>query len=394
MTTMKIWFLGLIALVLMTACGKSRSQEEEHHDEVDTLRIVTLTAQQMSTAQIVLAAAELRASGSEIEATAQIQAAPDRTAHVGPRISGRVVSFSTRVGDNVSAGQSLAVIDSPELSRAKADYVNALTASTLARQVADKERVLFERRISSEREWRTAEAEALRAQAEQRAAEDALHTLGVADSSLKALESGGHYASTFDLVSPISGHVVAHQGALGQVVESGFAVFTVMDLRQVWAVADMYEQDLKSVSTGQAVQVRVAAYPDRTFRGRVDNVGAVLETGTRTVKVRVVLQNGDLALKPGMFATVTLAPAPTDSTRRSVFVPASAVQRDAQNTIVFVALGGSKFQSRTISAGKVGPNWVEVLSGVSAGDSVVTSGAFLLKSQLRKGQLGESHPHG
>lgn len=383
----------LAAWLIASACATPGTGAEGHHDEADSVRVVTLTTEQLATAQISLAAAELRVAGSEIEATAQIQAAPERTAHISARIAGRVVSFGAREGENVAAGQSLAVIDSPELSRAKTNYVNALTAANLARQVADKERLLYERRISSEREWRSAEAEAMRARAEQRAAEDELHTMGVADSSLTALEADSHYASTFDLLSPISGHVVEHKGALGQVVEPGFAVFTVMDLRQVWTVIDVYEQDLGKVASGQAVRVRVAAYPERIFSGKVDNVGAVLETVTRTVKVRVVLPNPDLALKPGMFANVALSATSRDSSRRSVFVPAAAVQRDGASMMVFLALGGAKFESITVAVGETGPQWIEVLSGVSAGDSVVTTGAFLLKSQLRKSQLGESHPH-
>jgi RND family efflux transporter MFP subunit len=163
-------------------------------------------------------------------------------------------------------------------------------------------------------------------------------------------------------------------------------------LREVWNVIDIYEQDLARLSPGKAVQVRVHSYPDRVFRGTVDNIGATVERTTRTVKVRVLLPNPGQLLKPGMFANVSLTGASAGS-ERALMVPAAAVQRDAATSIVFVALGNGRFQARTIVVGRTNSSWIEVTSGISVGDSVVTTGAFLLKSQLRKSQLGESHPH-
>lgn len=389
--TRTLWLAagGVLMVALASGCTGGDDGEAAEAPAEASDSVLTLTLEQVASAGIAWGRVEPQASGGGIEATAEIVAAPDRVARVGTRVSGRLTELRAGVGDRVRRGQVLGVVDSPELGRAKADYLSALASARVAAETAERERGLFERQISSEREWRQAEAEAIRARAERDAAENRLHALGLEDAELEALQTEAHYSSTVALTAPLSGEVVGRDASLGQNIDPIDVVFTVMDLREVWLLVDVYEKDLREVAVGQGAEVAVAAYPGARFRGKVANVGAILEAQSRAVKVRVVLPNADGRLKPGMFATVRLTGARGGESATGLYVPEGAVQRDGGVPIVFLPAGPGRFRHVQVRTGRERPGWVEVVSGVAAGDSVVTAGAFLLKSELRKSELGE-----
>lgn len=377
----------LAAAAASAGCGDdppATDTDAESHDE----SVVELTTEQMHSAGIEIAPVAFRPVVHVIEATAVVEPVPDRTARIGPRVEGRVVWAGANVGDTVRAGAALARIDSPELGRAKADYLAALTGAQVARETADREARLHAERISSEREWREAVAAATRAEAERDAAEARLHVLGLTDEDLEALSSERHYSSTFDVRSPIAGIVVERQAPLGATVAPTDILFTVMDLRTVWVQVDAYDEQLAGLRVGQPVHARTRAYPDRVFTGRIGNIGAVLDPATRAVKLRVELPNADGALKPGMFADVDIEVS-RSSGDSTLVVPAGAVQQDGGQTIVFVAVGAGRFERRVVTAQPAGHEWVAVAQGLAPGEEVAVSGTFVLKSELRKGELGE-----
>ena len=385
-------FAASLPLLVALACGGGSPPPEEVHTAEQGPATVQLTAEKLRSAGITLGDVVERVLAVPVEASAQIEAAPNRVARVGSRVTGRVVQVTAGIGDFVSAGATVAVVDSPDLARAKADYLSTLASAKLARLTADREKALFERRISAEREWRQAEADAVRADSEKEAAENQLHSLGVADAELASLQTEGHYKSTVNLTAPLSGIVVEQAASIGQTVEPADILFTIMDLRQVWIVMDVFEKDVRLVSEGQVADVRVSAYPDKAFRGRVANVGVVLEPQSRATKVRVVLSNADRLLKPGMFATVQLQ-ATAQGGAKGLFVPAGAVQRDGADSVVFVARDSGTFEVRRITSGLTSRDWIQVVSGLSKGDRIAITGVFTLKAELRKGELGEGDEH-
>ena len=349
--------------------------------------VVKLTPEQVTSARIALAKVERRTLSGLVEATAQIEPAADRQARVGPRISGRVSVLKAGVGDSVKQGATLALIDSPELGRAKADYLAAVATANVTWEGAAREKALYDKNISSQKDWREAEAAAVKARAEKEAAENRLHALGVSDEDLSRLSVRGHYKSTMSVLSPMDGIVVERPVSLGQMVAPSDTLFLVMDLREVWILVDVYERDLAQVQVGQSVRVKVAAYKAKDYRGTVQNVGAVVDPKTRAVKVRVVLPNPG-ELKPGMFATVSIE-GTTGEKHEHLFVPAAAIQREGDKNIVFVPRGDTAFHPRTVKLGHQAGEWVEVQEGLAEGDRVVTSGSFALKSEMKKSELGE-----
>lgn len=395
--------LVIAALLAATAaaCGKNAPPAaEDHHDdehgdehgeEQHDDGLVTLTPEQVSSAKIATSLVEHRAVASEITATGEVTAPDDGIARVGAKLAGRVTRLTASVGDRVKRGQSLGVVDSPELGRAKADYVAAVASARVGRETADREKALWEKKISAERDYRIAEAEATRSRADKEAAEVRLHTLGLSDAQLARLTADQHQVASVGLIAPIDGTIVERPITLGQMIDPTTTTFVIMDLRKVWIQVDVYERDLSQIAVGAKVEARVKAWPERAFAGTIEAIGAIVETRSRTIKIRVALDNADGALKPGMFATVKLAGS-TGEARDGLFAPAAAVQRDGEHSIVFVPVGTTQFQLRTIETGVRTGDWVEVVRGLAAGERVVTTGAFQLKSEARRDSFG-GHEH-
>lgn len=160
-----------------------------------------------------------------------------------------------------------------------------------------------------------------------------------------------------------------------------------MDLRRVWLQVDVYEQDLPQVRPGLKATVRLKGAPGEDFSGVVENVGAIVDPRSRTVKVRVVLENPRGVLKPGMFATV-LVEGTAGEKRRGLYVPSAAVQRLGDEHVVFVARSENAFEPRRVEVTRGGVEWTEIARGIEAGERVVTKGSFALKSELKKDELG------
>ena len=381
-----------LLLLAGAACGGGEPPSPEVVAPADSALAnrITLTPEQIANAGIAYGAVEERAAGGLLEATAEIEPAPNRFAQVGARVPGRITTLTVAEGDRVASGQVLATLDSPELGQATGDYLAALTSAGVAREIADREKVLFERKISSEREWRLAEAEAVRARATKEAAENRLHALGITDRELEQLRVEGHFASEVSLRSPMSGVVATRTAAVGKIVQAGEGLFEIVDLREVAIAIDVYEQSLTRVHSGQRVEVQTMSTGPKTFSGRVTSVGAVVERNTRTVKVRMILPNPEGVLRPGMFATVRVMGAGADQqSGTALYVPSAAVQRDGTATIVFVSIGPREFERREVELGPESGGFTLVRRGVARGEKVVTTGSLALKSEFRKGTLGE-----
>lgn len=402
----KIQMNLLIAILLCAACGKKggeaahegeaheghdeKGHDEKGHDESEE-GVVHLTAEQVATIKLATEPVTTRAASSEILATAEIVPPDDGVARIGSKLGGRITRLPVSVGATVKAGQLIAVVDSSELGAAKADYLMAAAQARLTRETAEREKILFDKKISSERDYRVAEAEATKARAAKEATEARLHTLGFSDAQLLAFTAEQHASSSIMVTTPIAGVVVERPVSLGQVIQPQDTVGVVMDLRSVWMQVDAYERDLAQLAVGQKVIARVPAWPERAFQGELQSIGAVVDRRSRTIKVRVVMPNLDGALKPGMFAKVTLAGSKGEA-RQGLFAPSAAVQRDGEKALVFVPLGATEFAVREVETGITSDGWIQITRGLTAGERVVTTGAFQLKSEARKSSFG-GHEH-
>lgn len=363
------------------ACGSSDQPKAAEADPVGSPDdgVIRLTPEQIANAGIATAKAEHRSTTGVLVTTAEVQPAEDGVARVGARLAGRITALDAGAGDHVKKNQRLATLDSAEVGRAKAEYQASLVAWKVAQQSLERERELFDKKYNALHDVQVAEAEEARARADRDAAANLLSSLGVGASGS---------ASTLRVTAPIDGEIVERAATLGQMVETTDTMFVIMDLRQVWIVVDLLERDLAQVAVGQRVSARVSAYPEREFPGTIAAIGATVEPRSRTVHVRVVLPNDDRALKPGMFADVEVEGASGVAHDR-VVVPSAAVQRDGTRMLVFVPHGEREFVAREVAVGRESAGWTEIDGGLTAGETVVTTGSFVLKSETRKGEMGE-----
>jgi multidrug efflux pump subunit AcrA (membrane-fusion protein) len=261
-------------------------------------------------------------------------------------------------GQQVHRGDPLFDIYSPELYSAQAEYLLALNQPTNLAGAG--------------------------AQALQSSVLAKLKFLDVPDEQIARIGQEGRPRKTLPINAPRDGVVVEKMVVAGQMVEAGMKLYRLADLGTVWVQSQIYEQDLLIVRLGQEATVSLSYLPDRKFRGRVTYIYPTVDEKTRTAKVRLEFHNPGYFLKPGMFTTVELA---AELSPSALLVPDSAVLRSGENNTVFVAREGGKFEPRTVALGlRAEGGLYEVLSGLSEGERVVTSGQFMLdsESQLRE----------
>lgn len=200
------------------------------------------------------------------------------------------------------------------------------------------------------------------------------------------VESPELLGKQLEIKAPIDGVVIDRKATTGELVDKAKEIYTISDPTQLWTIAEVKERDIAVVKVGQDAAFTAMAYPEEKFHGKVVLIGNQVEAGSRTVEVRIAVDNADGRLKPGMFADVEIVTTVLDNV---LLIPDGALQTDGDNQIVFVSLDGNKFEKRVVKLGLEQSGRVQILSGVKAGEKVVTEGSFILKSEMLKGQLGE-----
>ncbi len=377
--------VALLAALAIPGCGDDGRASETADDHADAAPhdVVVLDSAAIAIAGIVVSPAESVAT-TGLPVTGTIAYDGNRVSHIGPWIDGRIVSLAADIGDRVDGGQTLAILESPEIGQLRADEYEAGVLAAIASENHQRELRLEEQGISSRKELLDAEAALRRAEAALVSARQRLQVLGAGPGE------GGRYA----LTAPFAGVVVTRQASLGEMVNPAARLFTVANLDRLWIDLDIYERDLARVAPGQPVDVTTAAYPGRAFPGRITHVGDIVDATKRAVGARVEIDNADGALKPGMFATALIRI--DGSAAVSVAVPIAAVQEVEGRSVVFV-LGreAGEFRAHPIEVGEaIEGGRVMVLSGLDPSDPVVTTGAFALRSELARSEIGEAgHAH-
>jgi cobalt-zinc-cadmium efflux system membrane fusion protein len=319
---------------------------------------------------------ELAAEASATAATGKVGFDEERVSRISSPVSGRVVELLAHPGDRVKRGQGLLVIASPDAQAAMADQVAAQSDLAVATRNLERVKRLYAEQAVPGKDVQQAEADATKAAAALARAASRLEVLGIDGAAPEA------HGARFVLRAPIEGVVVERPAFPGMEVrpDAGTPLVTVADLTRLWVLADVYERDLGRVARGQKATVRVASSPTRSWEGTVTHVGELVDPATRTVKLRIEVDNSRLELKPEMFARVLVQG--TAAATPSLSVPSSAVISDGDSSAVVLALGGGRFQKRTIEAGAEQDGRVRVLAGLAAGDQVVIDGALYLKTAI------------
>lgn len=375
--------------------GKEHKEGEEGHKghkghgEHGEVGNVKMTAAVQKENGVVVAAAKKQRLAGSVSATGKVEANADRIAHVSPRISGKIVAVRASLGDSVAAGQALAILDSVELGEALNRYRQSKTKLALAQSNMDRIKSLVEKKIAARKDILQAETDYKTAQAELHTDEERLSLYGVSSSDLAG---DNHKRLLLPVRSPIGGIITEKHAIVGELSDPSRSLYTVADLSSVWVLVDINEKDLAKVHKGQGAIVTVGAFPDMKLKGRITYIADLVDEATRTVKARVEVANPGRKLKPEMFATVELALAA--DAPPVVAVPEDALQDLDGKKVVFVAEQEAEFAARQVQAGRTAGGMVEIVSGLEEGERYAIKGAFILKSELKKGEVVDEHGHG
>jgi cobalt-zinc-cadmium efflux system membrane fusion protein len=318
--------------------------------------------------QFPLAMAEAHAAASELVVTGTVAPDVSRAVPVVSLVSGRIAGIYARLGDTVRKGQRLLTVRSDDISAGFSDYRKAVRTEALTRIQVTRAKDLYEHGAIALNDLQVAE------QAEDNAKVDV-------ETTAEKLQLRGsdlnHPTGLVDLDAPVAGVITDQQVTNAAGVQSlGTAPFTISDLSNIWVVCDVYENDLASVHLGDIAEIRLNAYPDRIFKGRVSNIGAVLDPSIRTAKVRIEVQNPGI-MRLGMFVRATFR---GQTMQMHTIVPATAVMHMHDRDWVFVPTPEKKFRRVEVVGGDLLPENVkmqEVNSGLQPGQQLVMNALVL-----------------
>lgn len=374
---------ALILVVWLFTRGPSEQKDETPATKAsapDSIVTLDSVAQRLAGIEIVPVNA---GSANALVANGTITYDANQVSVVASRVDARVLTVRADLGQSVGAGALLATLESPEVGAIRGDLERARSNVDIAQRNYEREKRLYEQQITPQKEMLEAESAFRTAEADLRSAQARLSAIGATD-------EGGGRGATFGLASPVSGVVVERNASPGQSVGSSTNLFTVADLSNLWITVDVYEADLGRVRQGASATVMPSAFPNQQFQGRVTYAGGVVDTASRTFKVRVDVPNPNRLLRPGMFAQVRIQAVGGASVSGPISVPEVAVQDVNGKQVVFVATAApGRFVVRAVTPGPRTGGSVVITQGLSAGERIVVKGAFQIKAELLKASFGE-----
>jgi cobalt-zinc-cadmium efflux system membrane fusion protein len=355
--------------VLLAGCGGGKGDPKaeapppttvEHEQDLNVVQVD-------HPEQFPLATAAAHLASSKLTVTGTVNPDISRTVPVISIATGRVVEIHARLGDTVTKGQLLLRVQSADMSGAFSDYRKAVADEKLARIQFERAQLLYDKGASSLNDFQTAEDVENKAKVDVENTSERLRVLG---------GSIDHPAPIVEIRAPVSGVITDQQvtNAAGVAGLNSPNLFTIADLTYVWILCDVYENDLANVHIGETADIRLNAYPEKEFTGRISNIGPVLDPALRTAKVRIEMRNPGL-MRVGMFVTATFHGQKKET--RAV-VPATAILHLHDRDWVYVPAGDKKFRRVEVTAGETLPEKMqEVISGLQPGQQVVTNALVL-----------------
>lgn len=298
---------------------------------------------------------------------------------------GKILKAFYNVGDEVQRGDVLFTIDSPDLLQAESTLLAAAGVLELQKRVLARVTGLLKSGGSAQKDVDQATSDQQTAEGNFKAAKDAVRIFGKADAEIDQILNSRKIESTLVVPSPISGRVVTRNAAPGFLTQPGTppAPFQVADVSTMWMIANVIETDAPAFKVGQPVEARVPAYPDKTFKGHVTNVGSIIDPNTRRQLVRSEIEDPEHLLRSGMYASFVIR---VGDPVRSLAVPEAGVVREGDGTMtVWTTRDSRHFVKRIVQTGIRQDGWVQILEGLQPGESVVTDGAVFLSNKLLLG---------
>jgi len=362
--------LPFLVVLLLVACREQQpapdmSEAEKVTEDNEPGSIVHLNAEQQKLAGLQFEMVQVRPLQETITIPGRVEFDERRLAHLTARVPGRVENTYAFLGDRVEKNALLATIYSQDFVAAQAEFIQTEERLRLATGRGDSSEIYTARSIFESTRRK-------------------LMVMGATEEEIMKLASTHAPEMLLAIRAPFAGTVIETNDILGHFVETGATLFHLIDISRVWVLADVYEKDLAKIEAGLVVGIDVPAYPSETFHGRLTTVFDVLDETSRTLKVRIEVENSSGRLKPKMFATVTMQSRQTDDL---LAVPEVAVQTEGDQRFVFVPQSDSSYVKRPVQTGQKIDGLVVITEGLAAGEKIVTAGSFVLKSELLKSTM-------
>ena len=353
--------------------------------ETSSLRVQFLSPETARNAGLEYAKVERREVTQTISCNAEIAYDRNRYAQLASRAAGTVSDVKKDLGEPVKAGEILAVVDSAQAGTAKAEYLQAQALVALWEKTHGREQRLFESKVGTEREVLEAETKLVGSRIALSKASQRLRNLGFSDAQIRQFAEKNDTSSRLPLIAPFAGVVVERGAVVGEVVDTKTALIAVADTSRIWAMLDVYESDVPKVRVGQPVVLEVEGIRGERRGGVITWVSSHVDRRTRTLKVRTEIENPDGLLRSGMYGRAVI------NIRRDEFaliVPKDAVQWEGCCNVVFARRSDTLFEPRKVRLGYETDRFFVVEEGVEENDEIVTTGSFLLKTEILKGSIG------
>lgn len=365
--------------------GHSESEEGHGHEkgEHSENEPITLTAEAMQSAGITVATVSRSSVAGTISAPGRVIPAQNATGHIGSLITGRVARILRGEGSSVAKGTVVAELEAFDIGELRAEYASAAAAVTQAKLTLDRQERLSGEGIGAKRALDEARSAYTQAVARQRAAEAKLQSLGISPSELQ----GSSYSTRVSIRSPLSGVITKQHVVVGEYVDPSRDMFEVVNLSTVWVEAQVSPLLARELRIGTKATLR--GQTGERGIGSVNYISPTVEAESRTVPVRVLVNNTTSQLKPQSFVTVDFE---RQSGELALSIPRTAIEQDGEKQYVYLQEGPTTFKRQEILLGSSTGTTVVVLSGLAEGDKIAEKGVFYLKSIRQKGELQE-HEH-
>jgi membrane fusion protein, heavy metal efflux system len=412
----KIIILVLLSAVLIYCGGNptgSGHNEAAHNNELDNITkpdaksqedhdALHITSEKQKNWGLTFHAARLEKVSKRFTLPGVLKLNQNKTAQISSFAEGKIEFLSVDLGSKVGRGQKLATINSPEFAQAQADFLKARASRDLSLREFERAQHLLKEKALEEKEFLRRKAEKEKLVTEYRALGSKLLSFGLRENQLEQLIEkgsrankkewiGGRADSNLDLLSPLPGTIISRKAIVGEHVEPTKVLFIVSNLATLWAQIDAYEEDLMQITRNSSVFIHADLYPEKVFTGKITYISDMIDDKLRTAKIRVEVNNSEGLLKPNMYIQGIFKS--TEEKQNQIVVPEASVQNLNGEKILFVRHKKNEFILRHVTLGEKSETGRIILSGLKAGEVVVVSGAFSLKSEMGKDTRGHDHAH-